>query len=828
MKTQQNFGSLIKTYRAALGLTQLELAERVACSTDTIKKIEAGKRHPSRDMAQLLARELRIPSEEKPAFLALARGLDPNSLPASELLEPSSPLLLPTTALVDRHSESDEILRLLRQPEIRILTLTGPGGVGKTRLAMQTAQTLQTEFADGMALINLSSVFQPELFLLALALALGFSMPNVDAARKRLRAYFSGKQLLLVLDNFEQILPAASEVQEFIVANPGLKVLVTSRASLHLRGEQEYPVPPMGLPNLADLTTPAALLENSPAVDLFVRRVRAVRPGFHLTTQNLQPIAEICILLDGLPLALELAAARCKMLDPISLLRQLQHTRPLNLLTGGQQDLPRRQQTIRATLDWSYHLLEAPEQMVFSNLGAFIGSASLDAIEYLTEDAHLDVLNQLTGLINHNLAWSTENSMDQTRIQMLTTVREYAFEKLVESGRLESVRERQATFFVEFVEKTIPLLRGPHFLTASRQLAADHENLRVVLDWCCANPPSPTKTEFALRITANLWEYWISHGSNQEAISRIEQALNLPGTEEFPMALAHTLNNYGLAISYASRNGAPYVEQALEIFRKNGDIYAEALALEHLAECECQDRSPVQIEKSLSLLQTSLELFQRAGSYPWNLGWAYQKRANIFNQTNRMEEALIESEKSLNMFIACSSLHGQANTYYNRGFILERIGNLPAALSAMENGLSIFEMLEMPNAISGIHRTIGRIQIGLGMYTEAWNHLTTCLKIEKRGNDKWGLAYGLLNYGLLLGVTGHPEAATSMVGAAHTLFLQALEGSLGGYEEMRIGNALEIIKKQLDEATFNRCWQTGQFNPLQQLAIAEQWPGPNK
>jgi predicted ATPase/class 3 adenylate cyclase len=448
------------------------------------------------------------------------RSLDarPNNLPT------------PPTLLLGREREVEQLVGLLRREDVRLVTLTGAGGSGKTRLALQVATDLLHDFADGAFVVALAPIADPALVVPTIAQALGVKegagRPLLAMLQDELRA----KRRLLVLDNFEQLLPAATRVGELLAARPGLQVLVTSRAALHLRGEHEVAVPPLRLPARRP-PPPAAALSQYAAVELFIERATAVRADFAVTNANAPAVAEICHRLDGLPLAIELAAARVKVLTPQAMLARLEHR--LTLLTGGPRDLPARQQTLRATIAWSYDLLTEAERALFRRLAVFVGGWTLDAAAAVCDpdgNLGLDVLDGVASLVDKSLVTQAEGQDGEPCYTMLETIREYATERLEESGEADALRRRHAAFFLALAEET-----EPHFMGARRfewlaRLTADHDNLRAALAWSRPDRepragPTADAGEVHRRLVGALSWFWFFGGHWSEGQGWTEGAL---------------------------------------------------------------------------------------------------------------------------------------------------------------------------------------------------------------------------------------------------------------------------------------------------------------
>lgn len=540
------FAHWLKQRRKALDLTQAELAQRIGCTMETIRKIEAAARRPSRQITELLAEHLEIPPEQRAAFIQAARAprAEIPEFPLSEAppVAPDAPvsppqparpamprihLPYPPTPLIGREDDAAALRDRISSDAVRLLTLTGSPGVGKTRLALHVAAELNEAFADGVFFVGLAAISAPELALPTIAQALGVEEGNSQSTLECLVETLRDRQILLVLDNFEQLLPAAPLLAELLAAAPQLKLLVTSRAVLRLAAEHEFPVAPLALPNLRQLPAPD-VLAYCPAIALFVARAQTIKPDFALTSADAPAVAAICCYLDGVPLAIELAAARIKLFAPQALLSRLgpPHGSALQVLTSGSRDMPARHQTLRDAIAWSYHLLANTERALFQRLGVFVGGCTLDTAEVIVAhpitahetssaaqagalafDISRSMLDELASLVDQGLLQRIEDANGEPRFVMLATIREFALEQLMRYGEMEALQQRHAEHFLALAAAAEPELAGPEQREWLAWLEREHDNLRAAIGWALEHGAAAT----AQRLNVALRPFWRIH-----------------------------------------------------------------------------------------------------------------------------------------------------------------------------------------------------------------------------------------------------------------------------------------------------------------------------
>jgi predicted ATPase/DNA-binding CsgD family transcriptional regulator/transcriptional regulator with XRE-family HTH domain len=510
-----SFGDLLQRFRRAAALSQEALAGLSGLSVRGISDLERGiYTTPRIETIRLLADALELTHDQRNALLAARRAAFP--VRRAPMTIRGSPIPRLATPLVGRTREIEQIGRLLRRPPGRLVTLTGPGGVGKTTLAVHVAGTLADTFPDGVWFVPLATVADSSLVVPTIIQTLGIPASGGASPDDCLADALCGKRALLVLDNLEHVVEIAPCLAAIVRSCPELTALVTSRVRMRVAGEQEYPVMPLGLATGAH-GTPGAIA-TAESVRLFVERAQAVQPDFALTDANAPIVAEICRRLDGLPLAIELAAARIKVLPPAALLDRLEHR--LTLLTAGNRDLPARQQTMRSAIAWSYDLLPPPEQALFRRLAVCVGSFDLSAVQAL---GGRDSLDTLASLIDHSLVLPIEGAEATPRYSMLETIRAFGLEQLVERQELFEAQGTHAAYFLGLAELMRPRIEGPGGSDALEWFKREHPNLRAAL----AYVTSQGETLLSLRFVAALWKFWFVHRHIVEGRSWLERALAL-------------------------------------------------------------------------------------------------------------------------------------------------------------------------------------------------------------------------------------------------------------------------------------------------------------
>lgn len=648
------FGVRLRRLRQAAGLTQEELAERAELSPSAIGMLERGdRRRAYPHTVRSLAHALGLSPEQRAELLAATRSLAGGPIPPPPMA--GTALSAPPTALLGRDREVEAVARLIRDADVRLVTLIGPGGVGKTRLAVELPSHVADAFAHGVFLVPLASIRDPELVIPTVAHAIGLGESGERSLSEVLHAYLRDKHVLLLLDNFEHLLDAAGALADLLAASPRLTVLATSRAPLRIRGEREYAVEPLPVPDPDRVASPAQLGE-VPAVELFVERAQAASPAFALTDANAVAVAAICRRLDGLPLALELAAVWLRMLGPAQLLERLD--RALPLLTGGARDLPERQKTMRAAIQWSFDLLAPPEQALFRRLSVFAEGWTLEAAEAICGLDDLPperVLDVLSVLVEQSLVVAEIGPLGETRYRMLEPVRQYARELLGASGEAERVGRAHADFFLRFAERAQPEINGHRQVEWLDRLEVDYDNVRQAIGWSeeASEPPS------VVRFGRALCMFWVIHDRHDEGRRWMERVLgqgqDLPAKARADALYAQAVCEYGL--------GDPVrvlalSEESAALYRQIEDRYGDAISMGLVGFARTLlgdlDRADEAFQESLEILR---ELGDRwASAHLWS-HWAAVPlmRGDYRQAAHYAEEALEHTRATGDRLGACAA-----------------------------------------------------------------------------------------------------------------------------------------------------------------------------
>jgi predicted ATPase/class 3 adenylate cyclase len=628
------------------------------------------------------------------------RSLDarPNNLPVQ-----------PTT-FVGRERELAEAHGLLEGA--RLLTLTGPGGTGKTRLALQVAADALTEFADGAFFVALGPIRDPGLVLSTIAAALSLQEEPSRSLTETVKAHLADRELLLVLDNFEQVMEASALLSELLAAAPRVKVLVTSREALGLYGEQEMPVPPLALPDPRQLPGVESLSQFE-AVRLFIERAVAARPDFRVTNENAPAVAEICVRLDGLPLAIELAAARVKILSPDAILSRLD--KRLELLTHGARDLPARQRSLRGAIEWSYELLDDGDRRLFERISVFVGGGTIDAFEAVCDPTELgiDILDGVGSLVDKSLVRRIETGGEETRFGMLETIQEYGLERLGQRPDVADVARRHAEFFLGLAEEAEPEVLGPEQVRWIARLEREHDNLRASLRWAIEK----NEAEIGLRLTAALWRFWQMRGHLTEGHGWTERVLGTPAASAKTLARARALGAAG-SLSYW-RNDYPSAraryEEALALSREIGDRRAIGESLYNLAYMPWIDGDT---PAALALFEESLAIFREL-DIPDLIAANAGAIGGILARQGDLDKGLALSEESIAILRRTGNKFSLADALQAMAHVHHLVGDDRAAQADAEESLVVFRDAENPSGVAAGLLTLGALATFAGRFDRA-------------------------------------------------------------------------------------------------------------
>lgn len=738
----------------------------------------------------------------------------PNEFPPL-VQEQGSPTNLPEPAapIIGRDKERGQVESLLLLEPVRLVTLTGPGGTGKTRLSLEVGHALLDRFADGVYFVDLAPIVDPSLVASTIGQTMGIREGGGRPPLDNLKDYLAERRVLLILDNMEQVIDAAPTVAELLAAAPGVRIIATSRIPLQIRGEREYPLATLSLPP-AEAALPTNELMTYEAVRLFVRQAQAVRPSFELTAENAAAIVAICRRLDGLPLALEIAASRVRLLPPPALLKRLDAS--LSLLVGGAADLPERQQTMRGTIDWSYDLLEPAEQTLFSRLGVFVGGFTMETAEAVVNgDGALDVLAGLETLLTNSLIRQVETSGDEPRFDMLQTIREYALEKLTASGELAALREAHANFYFEDSFPAWGLIYGPQAVPKMEWMEEEHDNYRAVISWSLEEGHDLL---VAARLSVLLLWFWYRHGHMQEGLElserimrateaaggmpyvmglnaagmmamwqgdlevadeRISAAVQLATRHQFDLGIAMGHFSYGVNLINQGRDREAHghLVQAAELFDQWQSDWDIATTTIHLANAAL---GMGEVDEAEKWLNQALVVAEKVGD-PWQIAFGLNNQGEVARTRGDYDRARDYYVRSEEVYRQADAVGDHARLIHTLGYIALHDNDLTEAQRLFHDSLSAFRTL-------GNKRGIAECLAGLAALAVA------------RGN--WAQGMVLLS------------AAETQMAASGAAWWPADRGE--------ITRTRERLQQELGEAEFDRLWSHGCGQTLSEAIAAAQ------
>ena len=856
-----SFGYWLRLRRKALDLTQKGLADRVGCSVALIRKIEAEERRPSAQITERLAEVLNISEQERAAFLRFARG-DWHSAPAaikeevpSDVPAKASRSNLPatTTSLISRQKEIALLHGYLRNNEIRLVTLIGPPGIGKTRLSIETARTSLPYFQSGIFFVALAPLEKSTLIAMTIAQTLGFIQAKNVSPEDLLKEGIGEKEMLLVLDNCEHLIEGvASIAADLLAACPRLKILATSRESLRIPGEWLYTVPAFDLP-IEPTSVDLERAPQYPALMLFAERARASRADFALTAENIGIISAICARLDGLPLVIELMAARMRVMSPQALLDRL--TGQFVLTAGGMRAVTARQQTLQNAINGSYSLLSAEEQELFLRLSVFSGGFTLATAEAIFSRTvtNKSVSDLITLLLDKSLLQRTLNEHGEPRFSLLVTIQKFASNHLRERNAETEVRNWHQTYFLDLAEQSDKEIHGPAQVEWIDRLEVERDNFRAALDWSISNQ----QTDVALRLLNALCWLWLMRTHFSETRNWFEKVRSLPEISSYPALYARLLNfmgrmnwvlgNYREAQSFLTESQAiwlrlgsageqglaealsylgmvalsgkeslkaaqSFFEQSFELYEKHADQWGMAFALIHLGRLATMQNKDA---FSFALLEKSMTLFEHFGDI-WGKSRVSHLLGELFLRQENYEKARFYFEQNLKfdeeikfkpgVLVALGNLgdlhrhqqeYVQARQYYEKSLDMSRAHGMKE-----DWGLSWF--------------LLGLLALHQNNYSVARQYFVDYIKAERESLNKLNAYVFVLSQAAISAGSNQPERAARLSGAAQGIS-ETLDYQISRFNQAEFDRHIQIAREQLGETRFQELQAVGRAMTMEQV-----------
>jgi predicted ATPase/DNA-binding XRE family transcriptional regulator len=756
MLERESFGQWLRHRRRELDLTQAELAQQVGCAPITVRKIEADQMRPSKQLALLLIERLGIAEDERENLVRFARGGE--AVKPITVVEPRNNLPHLISSFIGREHEMAEVKRLLGVS--RLVTLTGSGGCGKSRLAIETARQMLDIFPDGVWFAAFAPLADPTLVHQTIASALRVRENPGQSLIETLSAYLHSRDLLLVFDNCEHLIAECAQAADTLLqACPQLHILATSREPLNIIGEEQYYVPCLSLPVEA-AGTPVERLDQSEAMRLFVDRGALVNSTFALTAENSLLIAEICRRLDGMPLAIELAAARLKALTVQDIAERLDDR--FNLLTAGNRMALPRHQTLRAAIDWSYELLPESAQGLFRRLSVFAGGFTPEAARSICSAEGIaadDVLEELSRLVDRSLV----EVVREERYRLLETIRQYARERLRESGQETPVRERHLKYFMSWAEEVEPKLRGSEQIPWMDRLETEHDNIRAALDWSLTGGDP----QVGLRLADVMYWFWgpraflqEGFGTLKEFLARIPSEAKLPAIAKALLAAGEFAWELGTTEDVVS-----WYEQSLEYWRAQGDKWWTAYALDHLGWYYLYLRDPF---RACSQFEDATACARATGDR-WILAFSLKGLAAALERSDYSVARPI-LEESIAIWRDVGATEGLADALNQLGTVAHGENDDERAMALYEESLALFRLIRSRANVEMVLLNLGCAVQGRGDNKRAMRLFREALIIAAESGHKKGIADNIRGVGGAAGGQNEPQRAARLLGAAQSIY----------------------------------------------------------